>query len=200
MFLSMSATVLIVTDVFGNTPAIASLQRSLGQSCIVVSPFDDGYSAKNEQDAYQAFLAAGGVHTYAKKLQAIVQEQKQIRHVIGFSAGASAWWLSNNSHLNDLHSTTLFYGSRIRDHLDIQSHHPTHFIFAEHENAYQAQQVVKALRQRGYDAELAIGCKHGFMNPYSSGFSLKTQTHYLEVLARKIAQKHEPAKPLAFGT
>lgn len=196
----MSATVLIVTDVFGNTPAIASLQRHIGLSCIVVSPFDDGYSAKNEQDAYQAFLAAGGVHTYAKKLQAIVQEQTQLRHVIGFSAGASAWWLSNNAHLCDLHSTTLFYGSRIRDHLDIPSHHPTHFIFAEHENAYQAQQVVNALRQRGHQAEVAIGCKHGFMNPYSSGFSLKTQTHYLDVLARKIEQKYDPPKTLAFGT
>jgi dienelactone hydrolase len=196
MFLSMSATVLIVTDVFGNTPAIASLQRHLGQSCIVVSPFDDGYSAKNEQEAYQAFLACGGVQVFAKKLKSFLQDQPQLQHVIAFSAGASAWWLASAEYRHALDSVTLFYGSRIRDHVDIDGHRNTHFVFAEHENAYQPALVVKELRQRGYQAEVAIGSKHGFMNPYSGGFSLKIQTHYLEVLNQKL---NTPIT-LAFGT
>lgn len=196
MFTSMPATVLIVTDVFGNTPAIASLQRYLGLSCIIASPFDAGYATNNEQQAYQAFLASGGVQAFAKKLKTIAQDQQQLTHVIGFSAGASAWWLACEELSLQLDSATLFYGSRIRDHLDIQSHCDTHFIFAEHENAYQPNIVVKELRQRGHQAEVAIGCKHGFMNPYSAGFSLRMQTHYLEILAQKLHKQ----EMLAFGT
>ena len=196
MFTSMPATVLIVTDVFGNTPAIASLQRHLGLDCKVVSPFSDSEAINNEQQAYQAFLASGGVQAFAKKLKAIAQDQQQLHHVIAFSAGASAWWLASAELSLQLDSTTLFYGSRIRDHLDIQSRGNTHFIFAEHENAYQPHVVVKELRQRGHQAEVALGCKHGFMNPYSAGFSLRMQTHYLDMLARKLHKQ----EILAFGT
>jgi dienelactone hydrolase len=126
----------------------------------------------------------------------LAQGQQQLTHVIAFSAGASAWWLASTELSQQLDSATLFYGSRIRDHLDIQSRCDTHFIFAEHENAYQPNIVVKELRQRGHQAEVALGCKHGFMNPYSAGFSLRMQTHYLDVLARKLHKQ----EMLAFGT
>lgn len=182
----MTTSILIITDIFGNTPAIASLQRYLGQPCLVVSPFESDFSVDNEQQAYQAFLAAGGVHAYSLKVRSLVQQQPQLQHVIGFSAGASAWWLSCAKHARTINSATLFYGSRIRDHLDIQSACETHFIFPEHENAFQPSVLAHALRQRGHQAEIAVGTKHGFMNPYSAGFSLKTQTRYLEVLSNKI--------------
>lgn len=185
----MTASVLIITDVFGHTPAIASLQRYLGLPCLVVSPFDADFSVRNEQQAYQAFIAAGGVQAYSIKLREFVRQQPQLRHVIGFSAGASAWWLSCAEHAHTIQSASLFYASRIRDHLDIHSVCDTHFIFAEQENAYQPQLLVQALRQRGHLAEVAPGTKHGFMNPYAAGFSLKTQTHYLDTLAEKVHMK-----------
>jgi dienelactone hydrolase len=184
----MRTTVLIATDVFGNTPAIASLSRQLNSSCLIVSPFEEGFQVQTEQHAYQAFLASGGVATYAKKIRAIVEEQTELQHVIGFSVGASAWWMESASRASQLRTATLFYGSRIRNYLDLQSHCPTHFVFAQHEAAFQVNQVVKDLQQRGHQAEIAVACKHGFMNPYSSGFSLKTQTHYLEILSKKISR------------
>lgn len=182
----MTVSVLIVTDIFGNTPAIASLQRHLGLPCLVVSPFDDGFCVDNEQRAYQAFLAQGGVQAYANKLKSSLREHTGIQHVIAFSAGASAWWLAEAAQAPMLESISLFYGSRIRDHLDIQCNANVHFIFAEHENAFVPAELVKKLRERGYQAEIAIGSKHGFMNPYSAGFSLKTQSHYLNVLSEKV--------------
>lgn len=190
----MRATVLIATDVFGNTPAIASLSRHLHVSCLVVSPFDEGFQVQTEQQAYQAFLASGGVAAYAKKLSAIREAQTQLEHVIGFSVGASAWWMANaangvsSSLASQLRSATLFYGSRIRNYLDLPALCPTHFIFAEQEAAFQVSEVVKNLQHRGHQAEIAIACQHGFMNPYAAGFSLKTQTHYLDMLSAKITR------------
>lgn len=185
----MRATVLIATDVFGNTPAIASLSRQLRASCLIVSPFEADFQVQTEQQAYQAFLASGGVAAYARKIRALIEQQSQLKHFIGFSIGASAWWMDNADCAAQLTTATLFYGSRIRNYLDLPSHCPTHFVFAEHEAAFQVSQVVKSLQQRGHQAEIALGCRHGFMNPYSSGFSLKTQTRYLELLATKVNTK-----------
>lgn len=195
----MRATVLIATDVFGNTPAIASLCRQLNASCLVVSPFEADFLAETEQQAYQAFLASGGVATYAKKIHALMEEQTQLRHVIGFSVGASAWWMSSAARSAHLQTASLFYGSRIRNYLDLPSHCPTHFVFAEHEAAFQVGDVVKRLQERGHQAEIALGCRHGFMNPYSSGFSLKTQTRYLEILTAKVQTKIKPEEKLCIA-
>lgn len=185
----MRATVLIATDVFGNSPAIASLCRQLNASCLIVNPFEDDFQVQTEQQAYQAFLASGGVAAYAKKILNCMEEQTQLQHFIGFSIGASAWWMGSATRVSQLRTATLFYGSRIRNYLDLQNHCPTHFIFAEHEAAFQVNQVVKNLQQRGHQAEIALGCQHGFMNPFSSGFSLKNQSRYLEILAEKMRAK-----------
>jgi dienelactone hydrolase len=196
---AMRATVLIATDVFGNTPAIASLRRQLNAPCLVVSPFEADFQAQTEQQAYQAFLASGGVAAYANKIRTLIEEQTQLRHIIGFSVGASAWWMGSAAHSSHLETASLFYGSRIRNYLNLASHCPTHFIFAEHEAAFQVDLVVKSLKENGHQAEIALGCRHGFMNPYSSGFSLKNQTRYVEILAAKVHAKvnTENRRPIA---
>ncbi|MBR7801582.1 hypothetical protein [Undibacterium fentianense] len=197
----MSATVFIVTDIFGFTPAIASLQRFLAPAidttskpvCQIITPFDETPTFRNEQEAYQFYLASGGIRAYADKILRLSMCSPAVRHVIAFSAGASAWWLGCASQVNRLHpsleSSSLFYASRVRDYLDLESSFPCHFIFAETEPAYQPIEIVEALRARQHQAEIARGTRHGFMNPYSSGFSLKQQSHYFDVLYQKLHPK-----------
>lgn len=192
-------TVLIATDVFGITPGLASLVRSLGCECLLVSPFDDpDLYFQSEQKAYHAFLAEGGVARYANKLTALLQEKNAsarpttaIRMVIGFSAGASALWLScARPEAARLQAAVLFYGSRIRDHKTLQAVCPVRLIFAEKEAAFDAAALTQALQNRGHQAELARHTSHGFMNPYSRGFDVKIQALYLEQLATQIQDMH----------
>ncbi|MFZ6767316.1 hypothetical protein ACO0LM_09535 [Undibacterium sp. Di26W] len=176
---------LIVTDVFGNTPAIASFARQFPLPCLIASPFSgETIQYPAETLAYHAFIARGGVAAYADRLSQLIQNhQSSLRYAIGFSAGASALWLNSaNPAMANLQQAILFYGSRIRDHRDIQPACPLRLIFAEQEAAFEPAELVSDLRQRGHVAELVKGSKHGFMNPYSSGFCLKTQEHYLQEL------------------
>lgn len=191
-------TILIATDVFGMTPAVASLVRTLDQRCLVVSPFDDAeLSFQSEQTAYYAFLAQGGVARYADKLmQHIQQHGEQLRMAIGFSAGASALWIASASEAAaQLQAAILFYGSRIRDHKQIQPCCPVRLIFAQNEAAFDATQLSAELQQLGHTAELVREASHGFMNPYSGGFDVKIQARYLDQLA-SLAQQHCMAKPV----
>ena len=176
-----SAVLLIATDVYGETHASAALCRYLGLSTKIISPYSEACSFRSEKEAYSRFLAEGGIAHYAIKI-AEALEQTAIQHFLGFGVGGSAWWMKAAQHCAQLDSANLFYPSRVRDHLDLQSACPTRFIFAEHEQAYTSQKVVEELRQRGYQAEVAKGTQHGFMNAYAAGFSLKRQTEYLDQL------------------
>lgn len=176
---------LIVTDVFGNTPAIASFARQFSVPCLIASPFNgEKTQYPAETLAYHAFIAEGGVGTYAEHLAKLIEaNQSSLRYAIGFSAGASALWLnSTNPAMASLQQTILFYGSRIRDYRDVQPVCPTRLIFAEQEAAFEPAELVADLRQRNHDAELVKGSKHGFMNPYSAGFCLKTQERFMKEL------------------
>lgn len=176
---------LIVTDVFGNTPAIASFARQFPVPCLIASPFSgEKTQYPAETLAYHAFIAEGGVGAYAEHVAQLIEaNQSSLRYAFGFSAGASALWLNSaNPAMAKLQQAVLFYGSRIRDYRDVQPVCPTRLIFAEQEAAFEPAKLVADLRQRNQDAELVKGSKHGFMNPYSAGFCLKTQELFLKEL------------------
>ena len=191
--------ILIATDVFGMTPAVDSLVRALGQACVVVSPFDDKHCYfQSEQKAYYAFLAQGGVSRYAEKVtDALASHGTDITMTIGFSAGASALWIaSEKPAAAQLAMAILFYGSRIRDHRQVQPRCPVRLIFAEHEAAFNVKELTHALQNQGHHAQLVANMHHGFMNPYSSGFCVKTQNLFLDELkemARALAVAGELA-------
>lgn len=190
-------SVLIITDVYGDTPAIASLARQLPVPSQIITPEIGDAPFTRGRLAYQGFLAAGGVAAYADKIAQFLHNLAQqaapthhpIQHVIAFSAGASAWWLQSAQLPIPIHSATLFYASRVRDHTELPSACPTHFIFAEHEEAFHPTPLVQQLRQQGHQAEIAPATQHGFMNPYAAGFSLKMQTRYIALLVEKLRQK-----------
>lgn len=172
---------LIVTDVFGNTPAVAGLLRQLAVPAIVVAPFSsEAMSFRSEQEAYQAFIVEGGVARYANKVADVLRaHQADIRYAVGFSAGASALWINSDSDvMSHLQSAVLFYGSRIRDYRQIQPLCPMRLIFAEQEAAFEPAELVRDLRQRGHVADIAKNTLHGFMNPYSRGSCVKSQAQY----------------------
>ena len=182
---ALQPVLLIVTDVFGNTPAIASFARQFPLPCLIASPYTgEKTQYPAETLAYHAFIAEGGIGAYAEHLSHLIEDyQSSLRYAIGFSAGASALWLNSaNPAMANLQQAVLFYGSRIRDHRDVQPACPARLIFAEQEVAFEPAELVADLRQRNQNAELVKGSKHGFMNPYSAGFCLKTQERFMKEL------------------
>ena len=180
---------LIVTDVFGNTPAVANFARQFSLPCLIAWPFSDAPTQfTTEKLAYHAFIARGGIASYSKQLASLLEShQASLRYAIGFSAGASALWINSATPaMASLQASILFYGSRIREHRDIQPQSPVRLIFSEQEAAFEPTELVSDLRQRGHAAEIVKNTRHGFMNPYSNGYCLKTQERFVSELVTQM--------------
>lgn len=181
--------ILIATDVFGLTPAVATLARHFPYACEIISPVE-GQHFQSEQLAYTHFVANGGVAAYAVKIAQQLQT-KQLSGdyllALGFSAGASALWsLSQHAEWKTCQGMVLFYGSRIRELRDVQPVCPTRLIFAEKEAAFDPKDLVLDLCRRGHQAELVRQASHGFMNSYSAGYQAKLYTQYIEQLVHDL--------------
>lgn len=162
--------VLIASDIFGITPELRALARRIDRAPVLVSPYGDTLpAAADEQQAYAAFQHAGGIAAYAGVLAAAIEAQRP-QVLVAFSAGATAAWLALARECLPIRCAMLFYGSRIRDYLDLRPTVPARLVFAEHETACDATALVDTLRRNGADAAVMPGTRHGFMNARSPGF------------------------------
>ncbi len=194
---SSARKILIATDVFGLTPAVATLARHFPYACELISPFE-GQHFQSERLAYTHFVANGGVAAYSEKIASqlhTAQLSGQYLMALGFSAGASALWaLSEQEQWKNCQQMVLFYGSRIRELREVKPVCPVRLIFAEKEAAFEPKELVADLCQRGHQAELARQASHGFMNSYSAGYQAKLYTQYVEQLLQALLAQTDNRK------
>lgn len=162
--------ILVASDIFGSTPELRSLILHFPGETEIVSPYDTSKAMDGtEEEAYDAFLASGGLDAYTRKLSIAISERRPDA-LVAFSAGAGAAWRVLSSPGLSLRQAVLFYGSRIRGDMNLRPSVPTKLIFAEKEKAFDVAPVVATLRAQGIDAVMMPGTRHGFMNPRSPGF------------------------------
>jgi dienelactone hydrolase len=167
-------TLLIAADIFGLTPELGLLAQTFDADTTVVSPHPCATAFRTEAEGYAAFMARGGVAAYAKHIGATLSASQTVFDLaLGFSAGASALWLClADAGLEPWLPTRaeLYYGSRIRDHADLEPRRHVRLIFAEREASFDPSALARLLCARGRNAEVLPGSAHGFMNPLSAGY------------------------------
>lgn len=186
-------TVFLATDVFGVTDEVRTLERQFPARVVTLSPYPDAVAFADEQEGYAAFMEAGGVTAYARRVaeglrSGVPSQSKACDLAIGFSAGATALWLCLAESGLDAHlprRTELYYGSRIRDHASLRPRRPVRLIFAEREASFDPVVLAAQLRGQGVEAAVLPGTAHGFMNPLSPGFDphvMASEVHRLRAL------------------
>lgn len=162
--------VLIASDIFGATPELSALAKEIHEDARVLSPYaKPDMTFGCEEEAYAFFLHTGGVEAYAKKISSVIAEWRPDA-IVAFSAGATAAWCALAEPDLTVRLGVLFYGSRIRDYLNLRPAVPVKLIFAEHEKAFAVAPLITVLREQGVDADMVPGTRHGYMNRRSSGF------------------------------
>jgi dienelactone hydrolase len=130
-------------------------------------PFD--YS--QEVKAYHNFMDnvgfTNGLHKVKNILLDIQDEYSKI-FIIGFSVGATVAWLCSEEECVD--GIVGYYGSRIRDYVNIYPKCPVLLFFPKVEKSFNVDELVSTLDKPNIDVHICRG-EHGFSNPYSSKYN-----------------------------
>jgi len=179
--------VIIASDIFGITPSLAQLEKSLAKS-VEVAIFDPYHGEiqnfTSQEAAYQEFLDEGGLESYTEQLKIILTYIEQPLVMIGFSAGASALWQLIDKSLGfEACHFIGFYPGQIRHHLDVVGDIPSTLIFPHSESHFDLDEVMAQLRDRDLLTVKQTPWGHGFVNPLSPHFDQQGAAQFTKLLS-----------------
>jgi hypothetical protein len=172
--------IILVSDVFGKTPALMKLSEELNAN-IIVDPYDGiNMNFKNEEEAYSYYINNVGLDKYLSKLLEITMSISSVTTLIGFSIGASVIWkLSENSAVKNIKGGICYYGSQIRNLKEINPLFEVELIFPKMETHFDVLQLQSELCKKQNVKTMKVNYLHGFMNFYSINYN---QVAYKEQL------------------
>lgn len=167
---------ILVTDIFGNTPHVADMAEELFPvyaNIQVVDPYEGVHpDFGSEQEAYEHFQEACGLEKLTGMTEKAILSGRSRVIAVGFSVGATAVWdLAGRAAVSrNMHRAICFYGSRIREKLHIKPQCETIVIFPRHEDQCDVDAIHDTLCGRNNITCIKTQYLHGFMNPCSRNF------------------------------
>ena len=164
---------LLITDIFGRTPAVSSLANELSDNTIIVDPYNtEEQNFVDEAQAYQTFMEKVGIETYAKQVSKVVAGLVVPTVIVAFSAGASALWSVSEGITNaNVRLNILFYASQVRHFLAVKPAVESHMIYPSEETHFSIPELVTRLAFVP-NVKLEVSqYQHGFMNKHSDNYS-----------------------------
>lgn len=180
---------IVVSDIFGWTSHLNEFAASFNLPYQILDPYQgQQHDFNNDHQAYQYFSENVGVKQYADHVYKELSAIKQSSVIIGFSAGAAAIWQHSDKYsVDNINQVYLFYGSQIRNMLDVQPAVPTNHILPAKESHFCINQVAEALKQKPMINIEQNQYLHGFMNPQSEHYNQQAYTYYLTKLTEQIS-------------
>ena len=184
--------ILIASDIFGKTPELEDLVAQLSANAIntvIVDPYEGKYlNFKNEDEAYSYFRQKVGIERYKEMVYEATSDIKRDLLLIGFSVGASAIWaISDKFGARTNARAICFYGSQIRNFMDVNPAICMELIFPKQEPHFNVGNLIAQI-----SLKKNVTCKtalylHGFMNKRSANFNKSAFESYLSIINEKLA-------------
>ena len=176
-------SIILVSDVFGVTPALLAISEKFG-ACSIVDPYEGQMMGfENEAEAYSYFVKTVGLDNYLSQL---LQAVKLIEHqttLIGFSVGAAVTWRLSEIKGNHLiKQAYCFYGSQIRNFTHIEPNFEMNLVFPKSEPHFDVVELKNILSLKAKVKAERVEYLHGFMNYYSTNYSNSGYTKYIDFL------------------
>ncbi|QDF28663.1 hypothetical protein [Halarcobacter anaerophilus] len=175
---------IIISDIFGRTKELEEFSSNFNLPTEIHDPYSAKYmSFSSEKEAYNYFLEKVTLNKYAETLLNRIQSIESPVNLIGFSIGASAIWkISDIINLN-VKSAYCYYGSQIRNHLDIEPLFPICLTFPSSEIHFSVNELMDKLANKNNVTIRQVPFLHGFMNHHSVNFNKKGYEQEISVLS-----------------
>jgi len=174
---------ILVSDVFGVTPALLEISKKLA-ACTIVDPYKGEMMAfKNEAEAYSCFMEKVGLDEYLTRLIEVVENIDKTTTLIGFSVGASTIWRLSEKLKNTLVKQAFcYYGSQIRNFTEVQPRFKINIILPKTEVHFDVVALQASLANKSNVNTQRLEYLHGFMNYHSSNYHSDGYTKQLDFL------------------
>ncbi len=183
--------IILVSDIFGKTPALVELAEELNAE-LIIDPYcgiDMGFNS--EADAYAYFIEHIGFDAYftllteainSIGLTPLTQAVNTPITLIGFSVGAAAIWRLSalNPTVNPkvkVNNAICYYGSQIRNFTELEPRFNVKLIFPKSEPHFDVLALQNCLKTKPKVEIVNSEYFHGFMNLYSTNY---VQSAYIE--------------------
>ncbi|MGM0852470.1 MAG: dienelactone hydrolase family protein [Bacillota bacterium] len=171
-----STVTIVIHEIYGINQHIQNFCEFISEQGVdVICPDllerDTPFDYSQEELAYRHFMENIGFARSSQKIMEILSDCKlEYKKVvtIGFSVGATVAWLCSEDEKID--GVIGYYGSRIRNYLEITPRCPTLLFFPEDEPSFQVDEVILTLEKKNIEIQKYKG-KHGYSDPYSSNYN-----------------------------
>lgn len=180
---------MLVSDVFGVTPALLKISEKLG-GCSIVDPYQGQMMAfENEAQAYACFIESVGLDNYLANLLKTVVEIEPQATLIGFSVGAAVIWrLSEMKYNNRIKQAYCFYGSQIRNFTAIEPCFKINVILPKSEDHFDVVALQDNLSRKANVKTTRVEYLHGFMNYHSINYNEVAYMQQLDSLCLALSE------------
>lgn len=170
-----NAAIIVIHEIYGLNNHMKTICESLSEHYFDVfcpnllerEPFD--YT--EEDVAYQYFIEKVGFSNASEKVKQVLIDLKHTYDkvfIVGFSVGATTAWLCSEEY--SVNGIVGYYGSRIRNYMNITPQCPTLLFFPEKEPSFNIDELIIALKSKQIEVHKFKG-QHGFSDPNSSKYN-----------------------------
>lgn len=166
-----SAIIIVIHEIYGVNPHIQDFCQFLKENDYDVICPDllnrNYFDYSQEEMAYRNFIDNIGfaeASVIIKNVISSIKRKYEKIFIAGFSVGATVAWLCSEE--ESVSGVIGYYGSRIRNHLEINPSCPTLLFFPQEEQSFQVDELISKLVQKDIGVHQLQG-KHGFMDKYS---------------------------------
>ncbi|MCF2948554.1 hypothetical protein L0668_10585 [Paraglaciecola aquimarina] len=179
-------SLILVSDVFGSTPALLKLKEQLNADLIIDPYLGQSMGFKDESAAYTHFMEEVGLEEYVSNLIKILDSIKEQTTLIGFSVGATAIWKLSQDSEHNIKQALCYYGSQIRNFTTIPPSFTTHLVFPKSEPHFDVCKLNQQLSNKENVTTTQVDYLHGFMNFHSKNFNKTGYEEQLEFLLKAL--------------
>lgn len=185
-----TAAVVVVHEIYGLNDHIKDFCKKLSeQGADVFAPdllnrgIPFGYG--EEDMAYRNFTGCIGFDSAADRVKELLTQirgrHKRV-YLTGFSVGATVAWLCSVEKLCD--AVFGFYGSRIRDYIEVVPQCPVLLFFPDREKSFDVDELIGVLTKKDNVRVRKFNAGHGFADPFSKNYCRKSfEKAYKEMTA-----------------
>lgn len=175
-----NSLILVIHEIYGINQHIKSFCELLSKqgfdvTCPHLLEREIPFEYSHEEAAYRHFMEHAGFDRAAQKIKDLlldVKDEYEKIYIIGFSIGATVAWLCSEEDCVD--GIVGYYGSRIRDYLELTPQCPIMLFFPQEEQSFNVDELLLALEKKKIKVHKFTG-KHGFSDPYSSRYDAESE-------------------------